>query len=459
MDGNLKMKITHTNTLTLEGIPAPLFGEVQSRLTLENPKWAENEKMGRWNGKTPRLLTYYQGTQNALTVPRGFLRQLLEMSNRHRINPEIQDRRRTLQQVAFSFHGLLRDFQQAALADILAHDDGTLQAPTGAGKTVIALATIAARRQPALVIVHTRELLNQWIDRIGTFLQIPKAEIGVIGSGKQIIGDRTTVALVQSLYKCAQEVAPNVGFLVVDECHRAPSRTFSEAVSAFDAKFTLGLSATPWRRDKLTRLIYWFLGDMVHEVDTTALQEAGHILKAKVIWKDTDYQTDLDPSEQYSRMLSELTQDPDRNALIASDVAHAARNGGGTCLCLSDRKAHVETLSGLLSEYGIDAPVLTGDTPKGEREGIVERLNRGKIKVLCATYQLLSEGFDSRELSTLFLGSPVRFDGRVLQVLGRILRPAPGKEAAVFDYIDRVGVLQAAAKARARTYRDAGATQ
>jgi len=96
------------------------------------------------------------------------------------------------------------DFQ-AALADILAHDDGTLQAPTGAGKTVIALATIAARRQPALVIVHTRELLNQWIDRIGTFLQIPKAEIGVIGSGKQIIGDRTTVALVQSLYKCAHE--------------------------------------------------------------------------------------------------------------------------------------------------------------------------------------------------------------------------------------------------------------
>jgi superfamily II DNA or RNA helicase len=454
------MKITIRNSLTIEDTPPDLFGEIRSRLTLENPKWLENQKMGRWNGSTPWLLTFYQETQNGLTIPRGFIWQLLNLCDRHGINPEIQDRRRTLQQVAFSFHGQLRDFQEKALADILAHDFGTLQAPTGAGKTIIALSTIAARRQPTLVIIHTKELLNQWIARIETFLQIPKTEIGVIGSGKQIIGDRITVALVQSLHKYAEDVAPHIGHLIVDECHRAPSRTFTEAVTAFDSKFMLGLSATPWRRDKLTRLIYWFLGDLVHEVDREALQDEGHILKARILWRETDFETTFDPSEQYSKMLSQLTQDSARNLQIASDVVREARNGGGTCLVLTDRKEHAATLRDLLTGQGIDATVLTGDTPKKDRETTVDRLNAGQIKVLCATGQLIGEGFDAKGLQTLFLATPIRFDGRVLQYMGRILRPAPGKsEAVLYDYVDQVGVLQAAARARARTYKDAGAIQ
>jgi superfamily II DNA or RNA helicase len=456
------MKISIQASLTIEDAPPDLFGELRSRLTINNPKWAENEKMGRWNGDTEPFLYFWQKTRDGnLTIPRGYARQLIFLCRRRGFEYQLEDRRRTLPEVDFTFQGQLRDFQEKALADILAHDFGTLRAPTGAGKTIIALSAIAARRQPTLVIIHTKELLNQWIARIETFLQIPKTEIGVIGSGKQIIGDRITVALVQSLYKCAEDVAPYIGFLVTDECHRAPSRTFSEAVTAFDSRFMLGLSATPWRRDKLTRLIYWFLGDLVHEVDTTALQEAGHILKAKVIWKDTDYQTDLDPSEQYSRMLSELTQDHERNMLISRDVIREAQNGGGTCLVLSDRKEHAATLRNLLTGQGIDAAVLTGETPRKEREAIVERLNAGGIKVLCATGQLIGEGFDCKDLSTLFLGTPIKFDGRVLQYIGRILRPAPGKETAtVYDYRDQhIGPLVAAARARARTYRQNGATE
>jgi superfamily II DNA or RNA helicase len=455
------MKITIQANLTIEESPPDLLAELRSRLTIDNPKWAENQKMNRWNGKTPRLLQFFGQAPEGLTVPRGFLNHLLDMCHRHGINPEIQDRRRTLPEVDISFHGQLRPFQEKALADILNRDFGTLMAPTGAGKTVVALSAIAARRQPALVIVHTKELLNQWIARIQAFLQIPRQEIGQIGGGKQTIGSRITVGMVQTIYKSARHVAPQIGHLIVDECHRAPSRTFTQAVTAFDCRFMLGLSATPWRRDGLTKLIYWYLGDLVHEVDTTALQEAGHILKAKVIWKDTDYQTDLDPSEQYSRMLSELTQDHERNMLISRDVIREAQNGGGTCLVLSDRKEHVATIRDLVAGHGIDAAVLTGETPRKEREAIVERLNAGGIKVLCATGQLIGEGFDCKGLQTLFLASPIKFDGRVLQYVGRILRPAPGKsEATVFDYLDRnVGPLRAAARARARTYRQAGALQ
>jgi len=303
-------------------------------------------------------------------------------------------------------------------------------------------------------VVHTKELQNQWIDRIETFLGIPAPEVGIIGGGKMMVGDKITVALVQSLYKCASEIAPHIGHLIVDECHRAPSRTFTEAVTGFDCRYMTGLSATPWRRDGLSRLIYWYLGDKVHEVDKEALVDAGHVLQAEVVWRETEFNPYHDPSTAYSSMLSELTQDSARNALIAEDVAREARNGGGVCLVLSDRKSHCETLITLLADQGVRADLLTGDLSNGDRQRVVERLNAGRIKVLVATGQLIGEGFDCRELSTLFLATPIKFNGRLLQYLGRVLRPAPGKDKArVFDFVDsRVGVLKAAARSRAWVY-------
>jgi len=152
-------------------------------------------------------------------------------------------------------------------------------------------------------------------------------------------------------------------------------------------------------------------------------------------------------------MLSELTQDPARNALIAADVAREAEIGGGVCLVLSDRKAHVEALVELLAERGVEAAMLTGAQGNSERQNVVEALNSGKTQVLVATGQLIGEGFDCWELSTLFLATPIRFNGRLLQYLGRVLRPAPGKDKAkVYDYVDPVGVLENAARARARVY-------
>ena len=218
----------------------------------------------------------------------------------------------------------------------------------------------------------------------------------------------------------------------------------------------LGLSATPWRRDRLSRLIFWYVGDVGHQVDKTALQETGDILRADVITRETDFTPYSDPSSEYSQMLSELTEDPQRNNLIASDVASEANNGGGVCLVLSDRKSHCEALQVMLqSKFNVQSELLTGDISAMQRQKIVERLNRGSIKVLVATGQLIGEGFDCRELSTLFLATPIKFSGRVLQYLGRVLRPAPGKDKAkVYDYIDaNVGVLKAAAKSRQRVYR------
>jgi superfamily II DNA or RNA helicase len=338
---------------------------------------------------------------------------------------------------------------------MLSKDFGTLNAPTGSGKTIMALYMIKQRMQPALIIVHSKELANQWIQRIESFLNIPKEEIGFIGSGKKKIGEKITVALVQSVYKCVEEVSLKTGLLVVDECHRTPSRTFSEAVSGFDSKYMLGLSATPWRRDNLSKLIFWHLGDVRYEIDKTMLVEKGDLLPTEVIVRETDFNPFFDPVNEYSKMLSELTSNDVRNHLIASDIAKESNGDGKCCLVLTDRKKHCETLQAILRyKYKISSDLLTGDVPSIDRKDIIDRLNNGEIKVLVATGQLIGEGFDCKYLSTLFIVTPIRFAGRVLQYLGRILRPAPGKnKAVVYDYVDvNVGILKTAAKSRQKVY-------
>jgi len=437
-------------------LSASILNQIKRRLTFSNPAHAEAERRGFYTGNIPREIKGYRMDGGALIIPRGFTRQLAGILRGAGVQYRIEDRRRVLPEVDFNFQGELHDFQQQAVEAMAARDFGILAAATGSGKTVVSLALIAMRRQPALIICHTQELANQWAERIQQFLAIPGREVGRIGGGKNQMGSKITVALVQSLYKCASEIFPHIGHLVVDECHRAPSRTFTEAVTAFDCRYMTGLSATPWRRDGLSRLIYWYIGDKAHEVDKAALVETGHILEAEIIWRQTDFTPSFDPSEEYSSMLSELSQDQARNALIAADVAREAGNGGGVCLVLTDRKAHCQTLVDLLAaHHGITAAMLTGDLSNGERSQVVEDLNAGRVKVLVATGQLIGEGFDCRDLSTLFLATPIKFNGRLLQYLGRVLRAAPGKShARVFDFVDvNVGVLKNAAKARARVYR------
>ncbi|MFZ1954769.1 MAG: DEAD/DEAH box helicase [Desulfobacterales bacterium] len=450
------MNIFLRNNLRLTGIPSQLYDLLIQRLKFPNPKYLENARMGRWNRGVPKELRfYYRLRGGGLVIPRGFIRQLITTCRRLDITYTVEDRRRSLPPVDYAFNGQLRPFQKQAVQHMLRKEFGTLNSPTGSGKTVMALYILAQRKQPALIIVHTADLARQWSDRIETFLNIPVKEIGRIGGGKKKIGEKITVALVQSLYKCAETVAPQVGHLIVDECHRTPSRTFTDAVAEFDARYMLGLSATPWRRDNLSKLIFWHLGDVHHQVEKNDLIRTGQVLPADIIFRETEFKPYYDPVQEYSKMLSELTLDDDRNRLIAADIAAEAASHPGICLVLTDRKKHCDSLGALL-RYGFSLPVdiLTGDLNAGERQQVMDRLQEGRIKVLIATGQLIGEGFDCRELTTLFMATPVRFSGRIIQYLGRILRPAPGKKRArVFDYVDiNVEPLLKAADARKRIY-------
>jgi superfamily II DNA or RNA helicase len=457
------VKATLTNQLKLTQIPLEMRAELIQRFELANPTYAENQRMGRWNRGIPKVLRYYRRAgADGLVVPRGFMRQLVLMCRRQEEPLEILDRRRRLPDVDMAFHGSLKPFQQRAVDIMLPKTFGTLSAPTGSGKTVMALRMVAARCQPTLVIVHTKDLAFQWVERIQSFLGLSKEQVGLIGAGQKHMGSHVTVAMVQSLYKCAREVAPRIGHLVVDECHRTPSRTFTEAVTAFDSKYMLGLSATPWRRDRLSQLIFWHLGDMHHEVSKSHLVADGHILDVEIVLRNTGFRPYYDPVNEYSKMLSELTCDDERNRLIAADVAgEAERNqdNGGICLLLSDRRRHCETLKAILKhKHGLDAHLITGNLTAAQRREVIDELKQGHVRILIATGQLIGEGFDHPGLSTLFLATPVRFSGRVLQYLGRVLRPVQNlKRARVYDYVDvHVPTLVAAAKARQRVYASEG---
>jgi len=447
------MEITISNKIELRKVPPTMTRIIRESLTITNPKYLEAVKRNRWTGNIDEKLKFYKATPEGLTVPRGFIIKLLALATQTETSWNIQDKRRTLPAVDFSFNGDLRDYQHEAVKDVLQHDFGVLDAPTGSGKTVLALAIIAARKQPTLVIVHTKELLNQWIDRASQFLAMAPDEIGVIGHGKKKIGERLTVGIVNSIYPVASQICNKIGFLIVDECHHTPARTFTGALSAFDCRFMLGLSATPYRNDGLSKVLYWHMGDQVHSIDKARLIENGSILKPEIIIRKTGFVSSFNLAFEYSAGISELTQNEHRNRLIVADVVEYLRVNGGPVLILSDRKAHCEALMELLKNTEIKTAILTGELGSRKRKETVERIRTGKVGAIVATGSLIGEGFDLPSLNALFMATPLKFKGRVTQYVGRVLRPSPGKETAtVFDYVDNEPVLQASARSRQQAY-------
>ena len=460
------MIITVSNEIVIEDAPWALIDVLRRELTVANPAFQDAEKMGRWTGNIPPTINYWSykesrpygalptHTKPVFTIPRGFLRELERKCAAEPLLYRMVDNRRVLPEVEFDFTGTLRDYQERAVADMFLSTQGILQASTGSGKTVMALKIAALRRQPFLVIVGTKELLHQWVSRIETFLGIPRAEIGIIAGGKAEMGTRATVAIVKTLYDYTDFVKRHIGLVIVDECHHAASRTMSEALAGLDCKYVLGLSATPHRRDRLDILLKAFVGDVVCAVDQDQLLKNGSIVPVNHVAVTTNYLSNVNMVEEYSKGLSQLTENFQRNRLIVGTVVEESLNHG-ICLVLSDRKSHCYTLWAMLVAWGHKATILTGDVPDVERKQIVQDLNAGKIKILISTTQLVSEGIDVAGITTLFLSTPIKWTGRVLQTVGRGMRPAPGKKAArVIDFVDvGVPVLFASYKQRALTLK------
>ncbi len=432
--------------------------EIKQHLWCFNPQYKTLQRLGKWTGGVSEKLKFYEqesDTSDTIVCPRGFADRAYKICRMFNEEILIVDNRREFKPVEMDFCGTLREFQAKAVSgSLLKETHGVLSAGTGSGKTVIALYMIAQRKQPTLVVVHTLELLQQWQDRIETFLNISADEIGAIGGGQFRIGEKISVGLYQTIRKRVEELNPLFGHLVVDECHKCPSKTFTEAVAGFDAKYRLGLTATGYRRDGLGDLIFMTLGELRHTIEKAPLIANGDLCSARVICRKTEFETTLDASLNYPAVIKALSMDEARNQLICRDIV--LESSQGIKLVLTDRRNHALAIQSMLEEHhAISSSVLTGGTPRNEREIIVKDLQRGKISILVATGQLIGEGFDLPELAILFLVTPIKFRGRLIQYVGRILRPAKGKSMGlIYDYVDvNVGVLHTSAAVRVETYR------
>lgn len=440
-------KLTVGADCLLEDIDLLLEKALKEKLTIDNPQYLAAKKYGRWVGKKIKpTLTYYEIVPQGIRFPRGFANQAILLCRElHHTDPVIVDTRRSLAEVNFTFIGELRPYQQEAVELVYKRSFGVLEAGTGSGKTIMALRIIAERRQPALVIVHTKELLYQWRDRAEQFL---KCDVGLVGDGKFKLAP-LTIAIVNTARKRVEELVPHFGHLIVDECHRVPAGLFTDVVSRFDSMFLLGLSATAFRRDDgLTRLIYYFMGDRIHKVDQDELQASGAVLKPKHIIIETKFTYHY--KGDYQALMKALTEHEGRNRKIVDDVLAVVQGEReGIVLVVSDRVGHCQLLADLLVQHGVDVQILTGQVSAEQRAAIVENVHQGRVQVLVATLQLISEGFDCPGLSSLFLTTPITFEGRLLQVIGRIMRPAANKTPCVYDYVDQtVGPLLRSARGR-----------
>lgn len=439
--------LTVTSDCLVTGIDFELEKAFKSRLTIDNPQYIAAKKYGRWIGKKlkPRL-KYYDPVPGGLRFPRGFSNQAVLLCRSFTgKNPIIHDRRKLLPEIDFQFCGALRPYQLEAVAVATQKSFGVIEAGTGSGKTVMALALIAKRRQPTLVVVHTKELLYQWQERACQFLSV---EPGLVGDGKFEVAP-LTIAIVNSARKRVNELVPHFGHLIVDECHRVPTSLFTDVVSRFDCHYLLGLSATAYRSDsEMTKLIYFFMGDRLHQVDQDELKATGAILEPQIVRRTTPF-TYLYRGD-YQALIKALVQHEGRNRQILNDILQVARESDhGTVLVVSDRVSHCRFFAEKLSQKGVRVELLHGQLNPEARHEIVEAVQAGAVEVLVATLQLISEGFDCPGLSTLFLTTPISFEGRLLQVIGRIMRPAANKQARVFDYVDEnVPTLVRSARAR-----------
>jgi len=419
-------------------------------LTLPNPLYGAAEANGRSTRDLEPWLRYYAVCHDGtIDVPRGAAEMVHRVCLAHDLAPAWRDETHLAAPVAFDERVTLSPVQERAVAETLRRRVGVLEAPAGSGKTIMAMALIARRRQPTLIIVHTRELAHQAIARAVAVLGLAEEEIGLVGDGQCRVGERLTVALVQTLARGIPPALLDVGHVVVDEAHHCPALQMATVIRQFDARFLLGLTATPYRRDKLDAVIGFYLGPTAARIAAADLVD--RLVTPRIIKRDTG----LRPrGDSFGELVSELVADSERNALIVRDVVDAVGRGR-RCLVLSDRVDHVETLTGLLQAEGVRAAALHGSVGKKTRGQVVEDLAAAALDVAVATGSLVGEGFDCPRLDALFLATPVSYSGRVTQYLGRVSRTAPGKlDALVYDYCDDHRMLWSTYRNRAAVYRE-----
>lgn len=447
-------------------LPPTLVAQCIRLAAFQNPEFYRAQAMRLPTHGKPRIISCAELHPKHVALPRGCLDELAELLRGHGIEVILEDHRHSGEPLpgSVTFLGHLQPSQQKAFRDLAAHDNGVLAATTAFGKTVVAAALIAERRSNTLILVHRRELLEQWVARLRTFLNIDPKLIGTVGGGKRKQTGMIDVALIQSLVRRGEvdDLVAGYGHVIVDECHHLAAVSFEQVARRARARFVLGLSATVARKDGHHPIIFMQCGPVRHRVDArTQAAERGIRHRAR------ERQTRFELSEALAlaerppmpAIYAALAQDETRNDLIFNDVLQALEKKRSP-IVLTERKDHLAYLQERFKPFAKNIAVLCGGLSAAERRGCAAALSvpETEERLILATGRYIGEGFDDARLDTLFLTMPISWKGTLAQYVGRLHRDHAGKsDVLVVDYVDgRVPVLARMAARRRAGYRSLG---
>ncbi len=392
---------------------------------------------------------------NQDTMPKGGFGNLIAL-------PLQREARDAGNPVLFTFTGTLTPLQEQAVKALLAHDTGVFVAPPGIGKTVVGTYLVAARKASTLILVHRKPLLDQWISQLALFLGIQPKDVGQIGAGKAKPNGRLDVAMVQSLVRkgSVSDLVAGYGQVIQDESHHCPAVSFERVLAEVKARYVVGLTATPQRRDGHHPILNMQLGPVRFAVDPKS-QAARRPFEHKLFVQETGFSSSGMPeAAAIQELYAALAADPRRNDLIFDDVVRTLEEKRSPIL-LTERRDHLEHFAERLQSFTRHLVVLHGGMKPRERREVIARLAAipaGEERLLIATGRYIGEGFDDARLDTLFLALPVSWKGTLIQYTGRLHRLHPGKtEVRIYDYVDRaVPMLMKMFGKRLRGYRVIG---
>lgn len=403
-------------------LPSAMLNRLLRLAAFQNPEFYKAQKMRLSTYAKPRVIACGQDFAQHLALPRGCLPEVLALLKAHQIRPETQDKRFAGTPIEAEFQGELRPLQLEAVSKIIQHDEGILCAPTAFGKTAIAAWLIANRKINTLVLVHRQQLLDQWHERLAMFLNLPAKSLGQIGGGRMDRTRHVDIAVIQSLHRKdeVKDFVAEYGQVIVDECHHISAFTFEQVMKQVKAKYIVGLTATPTRKDGHHPIIYMQCGPARFSMSPRTMTETSPF-EHKVIPRYTEFRTRPELTDvTIQDIYAALVDDVARNEMITADLIRAVETGRSPLL-LTGRTEHLQYFAANLESAVKHVFVLKGGMGKKQRRTTAEALAcvaEGEPRVILATGSYIGEGFDDARLDTLFLAMPISWKGTLQQYVG-----------------------------------------
>ena len=453
------MQVTISNNIKIKNPSTEIISWCQAHLKLPNPEYAKKTRMGFWIGNTPKFLYLYEVHGDEIILPYGTLKQIQPMIKDANVTSDFKP----YESIDYGTSIPLYPYQEEAVRAVKNGYYGILQSKAGSGKTQMGIALIKEYGRRALWLCHTLDLVNQSRERAERYMD--KSLIGTITEGKVNIGAGVTFATIQTMCKLDLSQYKDMwDVIIVDECHRVagtPTQMsmFAKVLNSLAARHKFGLSATVHRADGMIQATFAILGDVVYTVPDEAVADKVMQVGIKPIATSCRIRTEClntDGTLNYARLINYLCDNLDRCFIIREYIV---KESDKSCLILSDRLEHLETLMNSLPLWmQKDAVMISGKMAskkgKAEREQALEDMRTGKKKYLFATYSLAKEGLDIPRLERLFLATPQKDYAVITQSIGRIARTYDGKADPIcYDFVDDIGYLAKSYKKRCTTYR------